>query len=73
MSNIGSLCNLKPTAGLSMLKMSIITIIWIGTYKIEVFMISLGSELLIKIRLIMKKKIMRKGMFGRKGNGVQEV
>ena len=41
--------------------------------KIEVFMIGLGSELLIKIRLIMKKKVMRKSMFGRKGNGVQEV
>ena len=42
--------------------------------KIEVFMIGLGSELLIKIGLIMKKKkIMRKSMFGRKGNGVYEV
>ena len=30
-SNIGSLGNLKPTTGLSMLKMSVITIIWIGT------------------------------------------
>ena len=40
--------------------------------KIEVFMIGLGSELLIKTRLIMKK-VMRKSMFGRKGNGVQKV
>ena len=40
--------------------------------KIEVFMIGLGSELLIKIGLIMKK-MLRKSMFGRKGNGVQEV
>ena len=39
--------------------------------KIEVFMIGLRSELLIKIGLIMKKKVMRKSMFGRKGNGVQ--
>ena len=38
--------------------------------KIEVFMIGLGSELLIKTRLIMKKRILRKSMFGRKGNGV---
>ena len=41
--------------------------------KIEVFIIGLESELLIKIGLIMKKKIMRKSMFGRKSNGVQEV
>ena len=41
--------------------------------KIEVFTIGFGSEFLIKIGMIMKKKIMRKGMFGRKGNGVQEV
>ena len=41
--------------------------------KIEVFMIDLGSELLIKIGLIMMKKVIRKDMFGRKGNGVQEV
>jgi len=37
------------------------------------FTIGLGSELLIKTGLIMKKKVMRKSMFGRKGNGVQEV
>ena len=30
-NNIGNLGNLKPTAGLSMLEMSIITITWIGT------------------------------------------
>ena len=36
-------------------------------------MIGLGSELLIKTRLIMKKKVMRKSMFGKKANGVQEV
>ena len=41
--------------------------------KIKVFMIGLESELLIKIGLIMKKKVMRKNMFGRKANGVQEV
>ena len=41
--------------------------------KIEVFMIGLGSGLLIKTGLIMKKKVIRKSMFGRKGNGVQEV
>ena len=40
--------------------------------KIEVFMIGLGSELLIKIGSIMKK-VVRKNMFGRMGNGVQEV
>ena len=72
MSNIESLGNLKPTTSLSMLEMSIIIIIWIGL-KIEVFMIGLGSELLIRTGLIMKKKIMRKSIFGRKGNGVQEV
>ena len=33
-------------------------------------MIDLGSKLLIKIELIMKKKVMRKSMFGNKGNGV---
>ena len=41
--------------------------------KIEVFMIGLENELLIKTRLIMKKKVMRKNMFGRKANGVQKV
>ena len=41
--------------------------------KIEVFMIGLESELLIKTGLIMKKKVMRKNIFGRKANGVQEV
>ena len=41
--------------------------------KIEVFMIDLGSGLLTKIGLIMKKKVLRKNMFGRKGNGIQEV
>ena len=35
-------------------------------------MIGLGSELLIKTRLIMKK-IVKKNIFGREGNGVQEV
>ena len=39
----------------------------------EVFIIGWGSELLIKTRLIMKKKVMKKNMFGRKANGVQEV
>ena len=41
--------------------------------KIEVFMIGLENELLIKTGLIMKKKVMRKSMFGRMGNDVQEV
>ena len=41
--------------------------------KIEVFTIGSGSELLIKTGLIMKKRVMKKNMFGRKGNGVREV
>ena len=41
--------------------------------KIEVFMIGLESELLIKTGLIMKKKVMKKDVFGRKVNGVQKV
>ena len=65
-SNIGSLGNLKPTASLSMLKTCIIVITWIGASKIEVFMIGLENELLIKTGLIKKKKVMRKNMFGRK-------
>ena len=48
-------------------------IVWIVASKVEVFVIGLGSELLIKIELIMKKKVMRKNIFGRKANGVQEV
>ena len=36
-------------------------------------MIGLESELLIKTGLIMKKKVMKKNMFGKKANGVQEV
>ena len=36
-------------------------------------MIGLESELLIKTGLIIKKKVMRKNMFGKKANGVQEV
>ena len=55
-----------------MLEMSII-IIWIGALKIGVFMIGWESELLIKTGLIMKEKVTRKSMFGRMGNGVQEV
>ena len=39
----------------------------------EVFIIGLEKELLIKTELIMKKKVMKKNMFGRKANGVQEV
>ena len=39
----------------------------------EVFIIGLEKELLIKTRLIMKKKVTRENMFGRKVNGVQEV
>ena len=38
--------------------------------KMEVFMIGLENELLIKTGLIMKK-LMKKNMFGRKANGVQ--
>jgi len=41
--------------------------------KIEVFMIGLENKLLIKIGMIMKKKVMRKNMFGRTANGIQEV
>ena len=40
--------------------------------KIEVFMIGLENELLIKTGLIMKKKVMRENMFGRKANGAPE-
>ena len=40
--------------------------------KIEVFMVGLENELLIKTGLIMEK-MMKKNMFGRKGNDVQEV
>ena len=40
--------------------------------KIEVFMIGLENELLIKTGLIMKKMMM-KSMFGRKDSGVQEI
>ena len=36
-------------------------------------MIGLENELLIKTGLIMKKKVMKKDVFGRKANGVQEV
>ena len=39
----------------------------------EVFIIGLEKELLIKAGLIMKKKLMRENMFGRKANGVQGV
>ena len=35
-------------------------------------MIGLENELLIKTGLIMKKKVMRKSMFGMKANGVKE-
>ena len=41
--------------------------------KLKVFMIGLENELLIKTGLIMKKKVMKKDVFGRKANGVQEV
>ena len=41
--------------------------------KIEAFMIVLESKLLIKIRPIMKNKMKKKSMFGRKNSGVQEV
>ena len=38
--------------------------------KMEMFIIGLEKELLIKTGLIMKKKVMRENMFGRKANGV---
>jgi len=38
--------------------------------KIGVFMVGLKNELLIKTGLIMKKKIVKKNTFGRKGNGI---
>ena len=41
--------------------------------KMEVLIIGLEKELLIKTGLIMKKKVMKKNMFGGKANGVQEV
>ena len=41
--------------------------------KIEVFLVGLENELLIKTGLIMKKKVMKKDVFGRKANGVHEV
>ena len=53
-----------------MLKMRIIIITWIGASKMEMFIIGLEKELLIKTGLIMKKKVMRENMFGRKANGV---
>ena len=39
----------------------------------EVFIIGLEKELLIKIGLVTKKEVMKENMFGRKANGVQEV
>ena len=53
-----------------MLKMHVIIITWIGASKMEAFIIGLEKELLVKTRLIMKKKVMKKNMFGRKANGV---
>ena len=70
--NIGSLGNLRSTAGLSMPRMHITIITWIGAYKMEVFIIHWEKELLTKTGLIMKKAT-KKNMFGRKANGVQEV
>ena len=69
MKNIGSLGNLKSTAGLSMIELNINVMMWIGALKIEAFMIGLESELLIRTGLIMKKKMMN-SMFGRKDSGV---
>ena len=56
-----------------MIELSINIMMWIDTLKIEAFMIDLGSELLIKIGMIMKKKMMKRSMFGRKDSGVQKV
>ena len=41
--------------------------------KIEVCIIGLEKELLIKTGLIIKKKATKESMFGRKANGAQEV
>ena len=71
--NIRSLGNLKPTTGISMIKMHIIIITWIGASKIKVFMIGWEKELLTKTGLIMKKEATRGNMFGRKANGALEV
>ena len=38
--------------------------------KMEVFIIGLEKELLIKTGLITKKEVMKENMFGRKANGV---
>ena len=40
-NNIGSLDNLKSTIGLSLIKLNINIMMWIGAEKIEVFMIGL--------------------------------
>ena len=40
-NNIGSLDNLKSTVGLSLIKLNINIMMWIGAEKIEVFMIGL--------------------------------
>ena len=71
--SIGSLDNLKPTAGLSILKMHIIIITRIGAQKIKVFIIGWEKELLTRTGLIIKKKATKENMLGRKANGVQEV
>ena len=71
-NNIGSLGNLKSTAGLSMIELNINIMMWIGAWKIEAFMIGLKSELFIRTGTIMKKKMM-KSMFGRKDSDVQEI
>ena len=68
--NIGSLGNLKPTAGLSILKMHIIIITWIGASKMEVFIISWEKELLTRTGPIMKGKATKENMFVRRANGV---
>ena len=63
--NIGSLGTLKPTTGLSMLKIHIIITTWIDAKKIKAFMIGLEKESLIRTGLIMKKE----DICGRKASG----
>ena len=70
--NIESLGNLRSTAGLSMPRMHIIIITWIGASKIKVFMIGWEKELLTKTGLIMKKEATKGSMSGRKANGAPE-
>ena len=73
MNNIESLVNLKRTVGLVRAQNEYHHNNMDQRLKIEVLTIGSWSELLIKTGRIMKKRVMRKNMFDRKGNGVQEV